>query len=54
MAAIIHLHPSHTVHWHAFQMSVPDVVMIILMLVLFILAIALPFPGALRRRGGSA
>jgi hypothetical protein len=54
MAAIVDLHSPHTVHWYVFQMSVANVVVIVAMLVLFVLAIALPFPGALRRRGGSA
>jgi hypothetical protein len=35
-------------------MSAANVVAIVAMLVLFGLAIALPFPGALRGRGGSA
>ena len=55
MAAIFNLnHPAHTVHWHFFDMSVANVVVIIAMIVLFVLAIVLPFPGASRRRGGSS
>ena len=38
-------HPAHYVHWHFFQMSVPNVIVISLMILVFILAIALPFPG---------
>jgi hypothetical protein len=45
--------PAHVVHWHFFQMSVSNIVVIALMLVVFALAIALPFPGAARRRGGA-
>ena len=43
-------HPSHLVHWHFFQMSVSNIVVIGLMLAVFALVIALPFPGAARRR----
>lgn len=43
-------HPAHVVHWHFFQMSVANVIVILLMFVVFALAIALPFPGAARRR----
>lgn len=45
LAAIINLNtPAHYVHWHFFQMSVANVVVILLMIVVFILAILLPFP----------
>ena len=47
MAAIFNLnHPPHTVHWHFFQMSVSNVVVIVLMLVVFAAALFIPFPGA--------
>ena len=36
--------PAHYVHWHFFQMSVANVVVIGLMIVVFILAIVIPFP----------
>ncbi len=36
--------PAHYVHWHFFQMSVANVVVILLMIAIFILAILLPFP----------
>lgn len=50
-AAIVNLnHPAHYVHWHFFQMSVSNVVVLGVMLFVFALAIALPFPGAARRR----
>ena len=36
--------PAHYVHWHFFQMSVANLVVIGLMVVVFILAIVIPFP----------
>jgi hypothetical protein len=52
--AIVNLnHPAHVVHWHFFQMSVANLVVIVLMLVVFALAIVLPFPGAHRQRSGT-
>jgi hypothetical protein len=51
MGAVFNLNdPAHVVHWHFFQMSVSNIVVIVLMLVVFALAILLPFPGAARRR----
>lgn len=45
MAAVFNLnHPAHTVHWHLFQMSVSNVIVIVLMLVVFALAIFARFP----------
>lgn len=45
-AAIFNLnHPAHTVHWHFFLMSVSNVVVIVVMLIVFVLAILVPFPG---------
>ncbi len=41
--------PAHYVHWHFFDMSVANVSLIIAMLIVFALAIVLPFPGARRR-----
>jgi hypothetical protein len=50
-AAIFNLnHPAHTVHWHFFTMSVSNVIVIVLMLVVFALAVLVPFPGT-RRKG---
>jgi len=43
-------HAPHYVHWHFFQMSVPNVVVILVMIAVFWLAILLPFPGRARRR----
>ncbi|HEV2998182.1 MAG TPA: hypothetical protein VGX16_03685 [Solirubrobacteraceae bacterium] len=55
MASIINLnHPAHYVHWHFIQLSVSNLVVIIVMLIIFALAIALPFPGAERRRGSAS
>jgi hypothetical protein len=52
-AAIVNLNgPAHVVHWHFIQLSVSNVIVIGLMLVVFFLAVALPFPGARRRRRG--
>jgi hypothetical protein len=36
--------PAHYVHWHFFQMSVANVIVIVLMIVVFVAAILLPFP----------
>jgi len=60
LAAVFNLsHPAHTVDWHFIHLSVANVVVIGLMLIVFVLAILLPFPGAAareaarRRAGGS-
>jgi hypothetical protein len=51
-AAIFDLnHPAHTVHWHFFLMTASNIVVIVVMLVVFALAVLLPFPGRGRRRG---
>jgi hypothetical protein len=51
-------HPAHTVDWHFIHLSVANVAVIGLMLIVFVVAILLPFPGAARRdaarRGGGA
>jgi len=45
LAALFDLnHPAHYVHWHFFQMSVSNVIVILLMIAVFIAAILLPFP----------
>ena len=55
MGAIFNLnHPAHTVDWSFIHLSASNVVVIALMLVVFVLAILLPFPGAERRRGGDS
>ncbi len=47
MAAIFNLnHHAGYVHWHFFQMSWPNVIVIISMLAVFVLAIAIRFPRA--------
>ena len=42
--------PAHYVHWHFFQMSVANVVVILLMIAVFVAAIMLPFPRRERER----
>jgi hypothetical protein len=50
MAAIFNLnHPAHTVHWHFFLMTASNIVVVVLMLVVFALAVLVPFPGHSRR-----
>ena len=45
MAAVFNLnHPPHIAHWHFIYLSVPNLVVIVVMLVVFALAILLPFP----------
>lgn len=51
MAAIVNLnHPAHTIHWHFITLSVANVIVLVLMLLVFGLAIVLPFPK--HRSGG--
>jgi hypothetical protein len=49
-------HPAHTVDWNFIHLSVANVIVIGLMLIVFVLAVLLPFPGAAKRaaarRGG--
>jgi hypothetical protein len=55
LGAVFNLnHPAHIVEWHFIQLSVANIVVIALMIVVFVLAIVLPFPGAARRRGESS
>jgi len=59
LAAVFNLnHPAHTVDWNFIHLSVANVVVIGLMLIVFALALLLPFPGAAAReaarRGGDA
>ncbi len=44
--------PAEYVHWHFFQMSAGNIAVIVAMLIVFALAILLPFPGSHRGRGG--
>ena len=54
LGALVNLnHPPTYAHWHFFQMSVPNIVVIGLMVVVFAAAIALPFPGSRRRKSES-
>jgi hypothetical protein len=55
IASVVNLNrPAHYVHvGHWFQMSVANLVVIVVMLALFALAIALPFPGRRGRRSVS-
>jgi len=49
-AAIVNLnHPAHVVEWHFIKLSLANVIVIVVMLIVFALAILLPFPGAARR-----
>jgi len=53
MAAVFNLnHHASYVHWHFIQLSVSNLVVIILMLAVFVVAILAPFPGH-RARGTS-
>jgi hypothetical protein len=54
MAAIVNLnHHASYVHWHFFQMSVSNIVVIVVMLIVFVVAILAPFPGHATRGGSS-
>lgn len=54
MAAIFNLnHHASYAHWHFFQMSVSNIIVIVLMLIVFIGAILVPFPSH-RASGGSS
>jgi hypothetical protein len=59
LGAVFNLnHPARVVEWHFIQLSVSNLIVIALMLVVFALAITLPFPGArgramARRTGGA-
>jgi hypothetical protein len=45
MAAVFDLnHPAHMLHWHFFEMTLSNVLVIVLMLVVFAIAILAPFP----------
>ena len=54
MAAVFNLnHPPHIAHWHFIYLSVPNIIVIVVMLVVFALAILLPFPKHNVDRGSS-
>lgn len=47
MAVIFDLnHRASYVHWHFFQMSMPNVIVIVVMLLVFAAAVLAPFPGS--------
>jgi hypothetical protein len=49
-AALVNLNGSgHYIHWGFIQMSVANLVVILLMILVFILAIVLPFPSRKQR-----
>jgi hypothetical protein len=53
IAAIFNLnHPAHTIQWHFLQLSVANLVVVLVMLAVFVAALLVPFPG--RVRGGSS
>jgi hypothetical protein len=53
MGAIVNLnHRAGFVHWHFIQLSVPNLIVIAVMLVVFAVAILAPFPG--QHRTGDA
>ncbi|MCL4543378.1 MAG: hypothetical protein M1118_02075 [Chloroflexi bacterium] len=45
-------HPAVYLHWGVILISVPNLVVIGLMIVVFALALFLPFPGGKETRGG--
>jgi len=46
IGALVNLnHPAHYFHWGWFQISVANLLVIVLMLAVFVLALFLPFPG---------
>ena len=54
MGAIFNLnHHAGFVHWHFIELSVPNVIAIVIMLLVFAAAIAAPFPGRRDGKGTS-
>ncbi len=52
IAAIFNLnHPAHTIHWHFLQLSVANLVVLVVMLAVFVAALLVPFPGRVRSGG---
>ena len=39
-------HPGHYLHWGVIQISVANLIVILLMIAMFVLALLLPFPGS--------
>ncbi len=55
MGAVFNLNnPAHVVHWHFIHLTLSNVIVICVMLVVFAIAILLPFPGAARREAARA
>jgi hypothetical protein len=51
LAALVDLnHPGHYIHWGFIQISVANALVILAMLVVFALAIAIPFRASRRQR----
>ncbi len=51
LASVVNLHhPGHYLHWGVIQISVANVVVILIMVALFVLALLLPFPHGRKRR----
>jgi hypothetical protein len=40
----------HYIHWHIIQISVANLIVIILMIITFVVALFAPFPGRKRRK----
>ncbi len=52
IASLINLdHPGHYLHWGFFQMSLANFIVIIVMIVVFALALLVPFP---HKKGGGS
>ena len=50
-AALLPLnHPDHYFHWHFLEISAANAIVIASMVVVFVLALVLPFPGRRRRK----
>jgi hypothetical protein len=50
LAAVDLNNPGHYLHWGVVQISVANLVVILVMIVLFVAALLLPFPGTGRRK----
>lgn len=51
LASLVNLnHPGHYVHWGFIQISLANLLVIVCMVIVFVLAIVLPFPHGKARR----